>query len=618
MGTVVDMDHMVGNDEAGDEDFPSQDTADPVVYQLVRVDGNGRLVPATDDEVIAVEDLLEDDKCKITCTDADQTLECSLNYGSEPCGSNTAEFEGSDQPQLGVLEVGTEKQITSHDPDMGYIEVDVKHEDKISKLVPNAIGGNVCQSGSLDGGSKHLDGSNKANTSNSPVGTDFKPDFSLLNGEIHLDSLSVKDLQEVFQATFGRKTSVKDKQWLKRRIIMGLTNSCDFSTTTLVMVDNRVVKKGKDETSQSIDSTVLVDCVVTSAIEADESLTASDDKQIEIQPIGNATGIQSSITQDNCESNDTDTEQRPVKRVRKPTRRYIEELSEGESRESGAQIASSVEHPACDQPSTEACVRPIQNFGLDRRYLTRKDSLGGFGIQVPYVSRIRRSRPRENFMTLMPNGMGISTGPENSYLASSKQFHNDSRNIIKKSSSPRCSQEPPVAYPDRCTPETEKETIQLEKEVKLKNTESLKDNSDGEVVTVPTANGGMRRKHHRPWTLSEVVKLVEGVAKYGAGRWSEIKRLAFASYSYRTSVDLKDKWRNLLRASMAESPTGNGMQNSRKQASVPIPAHILSRVRELSDIQTQVPPSLSSSKLVKRNDSDKSVHVVDVHVSYFD
>lgn len=97
----------------------------------------------------------------------------------------------------------------------------------------------------------------------------------------------------------------------------------------------------------------------------------------------------------------------------------------------------------------------------------------------------------------------------------------------------------PVANAERCTPETEKRTIQLEKEMKLKNMESWNSNSDDDIVTVPTANGGMRRKHHRPWTLSEVVKLVDGVAKYGAGRWSEIKRLAFASYSYRTSVDLK-------------------------------------------------------------------------------
>ncbi|KAL2516389.1 TRF-like 6 [Forsythia ovata] len=118
----------------------------------------------------------------------------------------------------------------------------------------------------------------------------------------------------------------------------------------------------------------------------------------------------------------------------------------------------------------------------------------------------------------------------------------------------------------------------------------------------------MRRKHHRPWTLSEVVKLVEGVAKYGAGRWSEIKRLAFASYSYRTSVDLKDKWRNLLRASFVQLPAEKGMQvqSSRKHASIPIPAPILLRVRELAEMQSQVPPSFSASKFAGHTGSDRS------------
>jgi len=56
---------------------------------------------------------------------------------------------------------------------------------------------------------------------------------------------------------------------------------------------------------------------------------------------------------------------------------------------------------------------------------------------------------------------------------------------------------------------------------------------------VRTSKVGVKRKHHRAWTLCEVLKLVEGVARYGAGRWSEIRRVAFASYAYRTSVDLK-------------------------------------------------------------------------------
>lgn len=65
------------------------------------------------------------------------------------------------------------------------------------------------------------------------------------------------------------------------------------------------------------------------------------------------------------------------------------------------------------------------------------------------------------------------------------------------------------------------------------------DHSDDSMMAMPTPKGGMRRKHHRPWTLNEVIKLVEGVSRYGVGRWSEIKRLAFANCPYRTSVDLK-------------------------------------------------------------------------------
>lgn len=60
-----------------------------------------------------------------------------------------------------------------------------------------------------------------------------------------------------------------------------------------------------------------------------------------------------------------------------------------------------------------------------------------------------------------------------------------------------------------------------------------------QVATVPTANGGTRRKHHRPWTLREVMTLVEGVARCGGGKWADIKKLAFSTVGYRTAVDLK-------------------------------------------------------------------------------
>lgn len=83
------------------------------------------------------------------------------------------------------------------------------------------------------------------------------------------------------------------------------------------------------------------------------------------------------------------------------------------------------------------------------------------------------------------------------------------------------------------------DTIELRQEPRQRKADLSTYSSDDNIVTVPTAKGGIRRKHHRAWTLVEVMKLVEGVSRCGAGRWSEIKRLAFASYSYRTSVDLK-------------------------------------------------------------------------------
>ncbi|XP_024526370.1 telomere repeat-binding protein 6 isoform X2 [Selaginella moellendorffii] len=115
------------------------------------------------------------------------------------------------------------------------------------------------------------------------------------------------------------------------------------------------------------------------------------------------------------------------------------------------------------------------------------------------------------------------------------------------------------------------------------------DFSGEHVETVPTPNGGTRRKHHRPWTLREVMILVEGVARCGGGKWADIKKLEFSSVSYRTAVDLKDKWRNLLRASRVHftSKQQQAEHNKKKHFAVSIPQPILARVRELAALQNQ-------------------------------
>lgn len=53
-----------------------------------------------------------------------------------------------------------------------------------------------------------------------------------------------------------------------------------------------------------------------------------------------------------------------------------------------------------------------------------------------------------------------------------------------------------------------------------------------------------RRKTVR-WSSAEVDGLLEGVREHGVGKWAAILRSSAAFNTVRTSVDLKDKWRNL-------------------------------------------------------------------------
>nr|CAB3494573.1 unnamed protein product [Digitaria exilis] len=65
----------------------------------------------------------------------------------------------------------------------------------------------------------------------------------------------------------------------------------------------------------------------------------------------------------------------------------------------------------------------------------------------------------------------------------------------------------------------------------------------------PLRGGGeyITRKNNSHWTAQEVKLLVQGVSKFGVGRWSKLKNKYFNT-SIRTTVNLKDKWRNLVRA----------------------------------------------------------------------
>lgn len=73
-------------------------------------------------------------------------------------------------------------------------------------------------------------------------------------------------------------------------------------------------------------------------------------------------------------------------------------------------------------------------------------------------------------------------------------------------------------------------------------TSKKKDGTNQSIIS----NSGGRRKM---WTESETQKLKEGVKKFGEGNWAKIR--AYYSFSDRTNVNLKDRWRTLKKLNMA-------------------------------------------------------------------
>ena len=203
-----------------------------------------------------------------------------------------------------------------------------------------------------------------------PPATAQRPDFSLVRGEICLNNLPIKALQETFRATFGRETTVKDKTWLKRRITMGLINSCNVPTTNLTIKDKKLV--GNQD-------------------KANDAPPSSTD---------NANGHSNSNASGHSLTEDFSSEERAAKRVRKPTRRYIEELSETDEKQP---VVTSKD----EKLSEKSEVRSISVSLGKRVTVTRVVSLAGSEIEVPYVSLVRRSRPRENIMALMVFSLGL-------------------------------------------------------------------------------------------------------------------------------------------------------------------------------------------------------------------
>ncbi|KAK9734456.1 hypothetical protein RND81_04G141200 [Saponaria officinalis] len=547
--------------------------ADPVVYKLVRVDFDGKLVPATDNELWEVENLLELEKDEIVSMSDDFD---TIRHGLDKDGSNNSQYKGL--PQINIDEAD-EDRAKPHLED-SFFASDLN--TRICDLAYNVMDGSDVE-----------DGSNKNGSAGS------RPNFSMSKGEINLDKLTIRELQETFRATFGRETSIKDKMWLKRRIAMGLTNSCDVAVTSFVINDGKLLNK----TGDFCNTVVCEDSLAGEACSVGDDMSANSGSHV-----NRSTDMEDGVTfrnslADSGFKSDDSLEHRAAKRVRKPTKRYIEELSDKETNNPVEKSISPSKRNEDDKFSLSSAIKTTWSVNTGA-LLTRRDSFGGSGVQVPYVSRVRRCRPRQNIMTLSnfesSDGAALtSTVVENSDAPKKSQSDTSSEAKAKLLDIKSVPCEDPIASEDLVEKQSAASMSDSSQDREPKATDSRScssrdnvagdnsgTNSDDNVATVPTAKGGMRRKHHRAWTLTEVVKLVDGVSRFGPGRWSEIKRLSFSSYSYRTAVDLKDKWRNLLKASFSSLPADKGV-NPRTKAPLPIPYPILVKVRELAEMNGQ-------------------------------
>jgi len=104
--------------------------------------------------------------------------------------------------------------------------------------------------------------------------------------------------------------------------------------------------------------------------------------------------------------------------------------------------------------------------------------------------------------------------------------------------------------------------------------------SNGDGANGEEANGNglhRRKKHHNPWTAEETQALIEGVGICGGGKWADIKKLGLKAIERRSAVDLKDKWRNLLRVALLPQQTLRQIERKREVSS-----EMLAKVRALS------------------------------------
>ncbi|KAK9290317.1 hypothetical protein L1049_008484 [Liquidambar formosana] len=501
-------------------------------FQKVKV--NESFIPTLEDEAIEVEHLLAEPKNDHVSVDGvfhfDENLEKCLEMEDNPCrfecglktnsgglDSNTTQ-EGDDNLKFGVFngmmpevdEVGNLHSTNGLSTACEDYLLDVEFAEKVPDLDYIPRGGSSLETSS-ESHSPGFSGSD-----NTAVGISESSTASIPVPECQNDIPDKKTTCEfhgALRSKCGCQARVKGK--------MQLNGPTSLEVPNLDKLENASNLVASGMFSNDNEKDIISNHGLTPGR---TSFTSTNVQYNEASPVRQGVkrkrfGRRDVLTKSSVEASKVGT--LTQKRLRKPTKRYIEEVSDLSSKCIKGKRKSSTT-PSKDKLLGVRSRNEHHQMGFRRlKSVPREEPFGGASIQAPFGLRVRG---------------GVS-----------KNHASLSRLDSDEESSPE-------------------------------------ESEDDSETTIRSEKGVDRRKHQRLWTLSEVIKLVDGVSHYGVGRWTDIKRLLFSSSAYRTPVDLRDKWRNLLRASCTQLQSDGEDEQKRKHASRPLPIAVLHRVSELSSI----------------------------------
>jgi len=124
--------------------------------------------------------------------------------------------------------------------------------------------------------------------------------------------------------------------------------------------------------------------------------------------------------------------------------------------------------------------------------------------------------------------------------------------LIKLRAHPPAPQPPKPLQPPSPSPDSDDDETHDPNDTEAANSDDSDEVVGSSAPLGPSAThaapSSVGRRKRTPWSSSEEAALREGVSECGTGSWASIlSRFADKFHPVRTSVDLRDKWRNLTR-----------------------------------------------------------------------